>query len=266
MLRLVTAMAGRMRAASRVAAPVARAAIARGGAHPARGEHPARWTWPRFASSDETDKGVTAHPMAARPTADIDPPAAEAAAGPTFRDPDAAPASGDGGGEDAQRGGSSRAVAGAKREKGDDDGDDDGEEGEFDVQGPEGKDYRLLHMATTTPDGETVAMTAVEPWEVLCANTEYVPPEGWRLEDFSENGFTIDDHPFDADTKLSDYSKTEMYLRHKSDPETWTAKRLAAHYNVRQQRVLAIIALKDIQARSIHWSPYDRVGVVNAVP
>ncbi|CAD7697235.1 unnamed protein product [Ostreobium quekettii] len=46
---------------------------------------------------------------------------------------------------------------------------------------------------------------------------------------------------------LSDETKTEMYLRHVEDPDTWSVEKLAEEYRIRQQRVMAIIALKEME-------------------
>jgi hypothetical protein len=47
-----------------------------------------------------------------------------------------------------------------------------------------------------------------------------------------------------ANARLSDRAKTQMYAMHGEDPVTWSVDALAAKYRVRKQRVGAILALK----------------------
>ena len=48
---------------------------------------------------------------------------------------------------------------------------------------------------------------------------------------------------------LSENAKAVMHELHRKDPAEWTAERLAKEYRVRPQRVLAILALRDLRAR-----------------
>ncbi|QDZ21666.1 hypothetical protein HOP50_06g41940 [Chloropicon primus] len=48
------------------------------------------------------------------------------------------------------------------------------------------------------------------------------------------------------DCRLSDEVKDEMYIRHKD--EGWTVERLAGYYRIRQQRVMGILALRELRA------------------
>ncbi|KXZ45193.1 hypothetical protein GPECTOR_57g483 [Gonium pectorale] len=53
------------------------------------------------------------------------------------------------------------------------------------------------------------------------------------------------------DARLSDYSRNLMYLMRAKDPQRWTIAALADKFRIRKQRVLAILALKELEAQRI---------------
>lgn len=53
------------------------------------------------------------------------------------------------------------------------------------------------------------------------------------------------------DARLSDHSKNELYLLRCKDPARWTIPRLADKFRIRRQRVMAILALKEMEAHRI---------------
>lgn len=46
---------------------------------------------------------------------------------------------------------------------------------------------------------------------------------------------------------LKDSEKTEMYRKHKANPEEYTVERLAKEYRIMRQRVHAILWLKELE-------------------
>ncbi|GAX83368.1 hypothetical protein CEUSTIGMA_g10793.t1 [Chlamydomonas eustigma] len=53
------------------------------------------------------------------------------------------------------------------------------------------------------------------------------------------------------DARLSEHAKNNMYILRAKDPERWTIEALAKKYHIRRQRVLAILALKEMEAHSM---------------
>ncbi|KAG2486199.1 hypothetical protein HYH03_015161 [Edaphochlamys debaryana] len=53
------------------------------------------------------------------------------------------------------------------------------------------------------------------------------------------------------DARLSDYSRNLIYLLRAADPHRWTVPALAAKFRIRSQRVLALLALKELEAQRI---------------
>lgn len=53
------------------------------------------------------------------------------------------------------------------------------------------------------------------------------------------------------DTRLTDYTKNLIYILRAKDPQRWTIDALAKKFHIRRQRVLTIIALKDLEAQAI---------------
>ncbi|WIA08767.1 hypothetical protein OEZ85_008190 [Tetradesmus obliquus] len=53
------------------------------------------------------------------------------------------------------------------------------------------------------------------------------------------------------DARLSDHSKNLMYLLRCKDPQRWTIPELADKFRIRRQRVMAILALKEMQAHRL---------------
>ena len=76
------------------------------------------------------------------------------------------------------------------------------------------------------------------------ANASTTPQSWGWLYDLTDSGETADRWTNGANAKLSDRAKTQMYVMHKQDPETWSVEALATKYRVRLQRVGAILALK----------------------
>ena len=72
------------------------------------------------------------------------------------------------------------------------------------------------------------------------ANVSTTPQSWGWLYDLTDSGQTADRWPNSANARLSDRAKTQMYVMHKQDPETWSVEALAAKYRVRLQRVGAI--------------------------
>ena len=66
---------------------------------------------------------------------------------------------------------------------------------------------------------------------------------GW-VYDLTESGEMAERWVNQANARLSDRAKTQMYAMHGEDPVTWSVDALAAKYRVRKQRVGAILALK----------------------
>ncbi|GIL73658.1 hypothetical protein Vretimale_5458 [Volvox reticuliferus] len=53
------------------------------------------------------------------------------------------------------------------------------------------------------------------------------------------------------DARLSDYTRNLIYLMRAKDPKRWTIPALAEKFRIRKQRVLAILALKELEAQRI---------------
>nr|8A22_Yc Chain Yc, mS109 [Polytomella magna]8APN_Yc Chain Yc, mS109 [Polytomella magna]8APO_Yc Chain Yc, mS109 [Polytomella magna] len=53
------------------------------------------------------------------------------------------------------------------------------------------------------------------------------------------------------DSRLSDYTKNLIYLLRAKNPRKWTIEALAEKFHIRKQRVLAILALKEMEAHKI---------------
>ena len=87
--------------------------------------------------------------------------------------------------------------------------------------------------------------TRKESWEYAKGE-----PWGW-LYDSTRRGETIDNFPSQKNAILSDRVKTKMYLDHKKDPEKYSTENLAKTYAVREQRIMAILALKRREAEWI---------------
>mmetsp|Transcript_14512 Transcript_14512/g.31062 ORF Transcript_14512/g.31062 Transcript_14512/m.31062 type:complete len:291 (-) Transcript_14512:326-1198(-) len=49
---------------------------------------------------------------------------------------------------------------------------------------------------------------------------------------------------------LSDATKEKMYAMHQEDKNTWTSKKLSEHFKIREQRAIAILALKDMEKKA----------------
>ena len=107
-----------------------------------------------------------------------------------------------------------------------------------------GATFESIELSSKTPGGTDVRMVAVRP--LVLADESLMEKEGW-LYDMSEQGHTIHDNPNIRNAHLSDRTKTKMYMMHLKDPSTWGVPQLAEQYRVRQQRVMAILALKKIQ-------------------
>ena len=75
-------------------------------------------------------------------------------------------------------------------------------------------------------------------------------PWGW-LYDATPRRETIDRFPSQNNSILSDRVKTKMYLDHKKDPVKYSTENLAKTYMVREQRIMAILALKRREAEWI---------------
>jgi len=81
---------------------------------------------------------------------------------------------------------------------------------------------------------------------------EYVRGEPWGwLYDATPRRETIDRFPSQNNSILSDRVKTKMYLDHKKDPMKYSTENLAKTYMVREQRIMAILALKRREAEWI---------------
>ena len=87
--------------------------------------------------------------------------------------------------------------------------------------------------------------TRKESWEYAKGE-----PWGWLYES-TPRGETIDNFPSQKNAILSDRVKTKMYLDHKKDPEKYSTENLAKTYAVREQRIMAILALKRREAEWI---------------
>uniref|UniRef100_A0A7S0VA47 Uncharacterized protein n=1 Tax=Polytomella parva TaxID=51329 RepID=A0A7S0VA47_9CHLO len=91
---------------------------------------------------------------------------------------------------------------------------------------------------TTNPFGEiTVEMI----WHQL-NNESY-----WYRYEFAGQA-TEQSH---RDSRLSDYTKNLIYLLRAKDPKRWTIDLLAKKFHIRKQRVLAILAHKEVEAHKI---------------
>jgi hypothetical protein len=53
------------------------------------------------------------------------------------------------------------------------------------------------------------------------------------------------------DARLSDHSRNLMYVLRCADPQVWTVEALARKFRVRRQRVLAVLALKELEAQAL---------------
>ena len=107
-----------------------------------------------------------------------------------------------------------------------------------------GEKYDSIELKAVTPEGEDVKMVAVRP--LIPADESLMEKDGW-LFDMTEQGHTIHNNPNIRNAHLSDRTKTKMYMMHRKDPKTWDVPRLAEQYKIRQQRVMAILALKKLQ-------------------
>lgn len=102
---------------------------------------------------------------------------------------------------------------------------------------PEFADISPLYpkVINTAPPGRL-------PWEILGVDEERavvhcaVDLTGGKASD-----------PF-RNSRLSYEVKKKMWKDHNEDPKTWTIERLAQEYRISQQRVMAILALKDMEA------------------
>ena len=101
-------------------------------------------------------------------------------------------------------------------------------------------------MPISSPVEKTVVNTAPVgriPWQILGVNEEKatiwwgVDLTGGKAKDPWSNG------------RLSLAAKDAMYRAYKSDPERYTPKRLAQIFRVREQRAMAIVRLKEMEAR-----------------
>lgn len=75
-------------------------------------------------------------------------------------------------------------------------------------------------------------------------------PWGW-IYDATPRRETIHNFESQKNSILSDRAKTKMYLDHKKDPLKYSSENLAKEYAVREQRILAILALKRREAEWI---------------
>ena len=112
-----------------------------------------------------------------------------------------------------------------------------------------GDKYDSIELKARTPDGDDVKMTAVRP--LIPADQSLMEKDGW-LYDMTEQGHTVHNNPNIRNAHLSDRTKTQMYLMHLRDPKTWDVPRLAEQYKIRQQRVMAILALKKLQQQHLN--------------
>ena len=96
----------------------------------------------------------------------------------------------------------------------------------------------------TAEDGEEIELVAVVPDDPNSYDEQ--DKKGW-LYDLTEQGHTLRWNPNIRNAHLSDRAKTQMYVMHRKDPKTWDVPALAERYRIRQQRVMAILALKQIQ-------------------
>ena len=116
-----------------------------------------------------------------------------------------------------------------------------------------GDKYDSIELSAETPDGENVKMTAVRP--LIPADESLMEKDGW-LYDMTEQGHTVHNNPNIRNAHLSDRTKARMSVMHLRDPKTWDVARLAEQYKIRQQRVMAILALKKLQQQ--HLKPRQR--------
>ena len=112
-----------------------------------------------------------------------------------------------------------------------------------------GDKYDSIELKAQTPEGEDVKMTAVRP--LIPADQSLMEKDGW-LYDMTEQGHTVHNNPNIRNAHLSDRTKTQMYMMHLRDPKTWDVARLAEQYKIRQQRVMAILALKKLQQQHLN--------------
>ena len=94
--------------------------------------------------------------------------------------------------------------------------------------------------------GDPENLSELPPWMVKWHHYDDVEREGWIL-DMVEKGETVNFHPSAQNANISDYSKTLMFVLHTRDPDTFNVEVLARSFKIRQQRVMAILALKKIQ-------------------
>ena len=123
----------------------------------------------------------------------------------------------------------------------DDAGDDDGE---ANPASEKAVSFQTEDIKDTAEDGEEIQLVAVVPDDPNVYDAQ--EKKGW-LFDLTEQGHTLDWNPNIRNAHLSDRAKTQMYVMHRKDPSTWDVPSLAERYKIRQQRVMAILALKTIQ-------------------
>ena len=104
--------------------------------------------------------------------------------------------------------------------------------------------FRTEDVKGTAEDGEEIELVAVVPDDPNSYDEQ--DKKGW-LYDLTEQGHTLRWNPNIRNAHLSDRAKTQMYVMHRKDPKTWDVPALAERYRIRQQRVMAILALKQIQ-------------------
>ena len=104
--------------------------------------------------------------------------------------------------------------------------------------------FRTEDVKGTAEDGEEIELVAVVPDDPNSYDEQ--EKKGW-LYDLTEQGHTLRWNPNIRNAHLSDRAKTQMYVMHRKDPKTWDVPALAERYRIRQQRVMAILALKQIQ-------------------
>ena len=119
----------------------------------------------------------------------------------------------------------------------DDAGDDDGE---ANPASEKAVSFQTEDIKDTAEDGEEIQLVAVVPDDPNVYDAQ--EKKGW-LFDLTEQGHTLDWNPNIRNAHLSDRAKTQMYVMHRKDPAQWDVPALAERYKIRQQRVMAILAL-----------------------
>ena len=124
-----------------------------------------------------------------------------------------------------------------------DDDDNKEEEGGKGGEGSEDKEEN---------DTSKVEMRHASRKNLVSKSWEYRKGEPWGwLYDATPRKETIHNFLSQKNSILSDRVKTKMYLDHKKDPVKYSSENLAKEYMVREQRIMAILALKRREAEWI---------------